>query len=156
MNEWILFSTASSIAVCSDVIFDILSSSRTMLQQYNAPSHWARETVALLSVKTPAFIPPSLWPPNSPDLNPVDHKAVILRNTRQRLATWKSCVNTSRIWDQFDQRVIDRAVQEWRIRLRACVKAKGSYFEQTLYTDSGNVDFGIIMFTSSCCNSLWV
>jgi len=31
-----------------------------------------------------------------------------------------------------DQRVIDRAVQECRIRLRACVKAKGGYFEQTL------------------------
>jgi len=34
------------------------------------------------------------------------------------------------VWDQLDQRVTDRAVQEWRIRLRACVKAKGGYFEQ--------------------------
>jgi len=31
------------------------------------------------------------------------------------------------VWDQLDQRV---TVQEWRIRLRACVKAKGGYFEQ--------------------------
>jgi len=32
------------------------------------------------------------------------------------------------VWDQLNQRVIDRAVLEWRIRLRACVKAKGGYF----------------------------
>ena len=25
-------------------------------------------------LNTPAFIPPTLWPPNSPDLNPVDYK----------------------------------------------------------------------------------
>jgi len=30
--------------------------------------------VELLKVKTPDSIPPKLWPPNSPDLNPVDYK----------------------------------------------------------------------------------
>ena len=30
------------------------------------------ETVDLLKRETPDFIPPSLWPSNSPDLNPVD------------------------------------------------------------------------------------
>jgi len=25
-------------------------------------------------METPEFIPPTLWPPNSPDLNPVDYK----------------------------------------------------------------------------------
>ena len=28
----------------------------------------------LLQWETPAFISPDLWPPNSPDLNPVDYK----------------------------------------------------------------------------------
>ena len=37
-----------------------------IFQQDNAPAHRATET--------PAFILPTLWPPNSPDLNPVDHK----------------------------------------------------------------------------------
>ena len=37
------------------------------------------------------------------------------------------------VWEQLYQRVTDRAsVQEWRIRLEACVKDKGSYFEHTL------------------------
>jgi len=43
-------------------------------QQDGAPAHRARETVELLKVKTPDFIPPNLWPPNSPNLNPVEYK----------------------------------------------------------------------------------
>ena len=33
-----------------------------------------RYTVRYLEQETPAFIPPDLLPPNSPDLNPVDYK----------------------------------------------------------------------------------
>ena len=43
-----------------------------IIQQDGAPSHRARETVALLTNETPDFINPTMWPPNSPDLNPVD------------------------------------------------------------------------------------
>jgi len=41
-----------------------------IFQQNGAPAHRARETVELLKKVTPDFIQPSLWPPNSPDLNP--------------------------------------------------------------------------------------
>ena len=37
------------------------------------PAHRAKETVALLTTETPYFIPPTLWPPNSRDLIPVDY-----------------------------------------------------------------------------------
>ena len=40
-------------------------------QQDSAPAHRARDTVELLLKETPDFIQPDLWPPNSPDLNPV-------------------------------------------------------------------------------------
>jgi len=46
----------------------------TSFQQDNAPVPRARETVEFLSCNTPDFIAPSLWPPNSPDLNPVDYQ----------------------------------------------------------------------------------
>ena len=36
-------------------------------------------------------------------------------------------------WDELDQRVIDTAVRQWRTRLRACIKAKGGYFEHNLF-----------------------
>jgi len=45
-----------------------------VFQQDSAPAHRARETVDLLTRQTPDFIPPTLWPPNSPDFNPVDYK----------------------------------------------------------------------------------
>jgi len=47
-----------------------------MFQQVSAPAHRARETIKLLQLEMPAFISPDLglWPPNSPDLNPVNYK----------------------------------------------------------------------------------
>ena len=43
-------------------------------QQDSAPVHRASSTVEFLRQETPNFIPPEMWPPNSPDLNPVDYK----------------------------------------------------------------------------------
>jgi len=45
-------------------------------QQDGAPAYRARETVELLKTRLGPtdFIPPNLWPQNSPDLNPVDYK----------------------------------------------------------------------------------
>ena len=45
-----------------------------VLQQDSAPAHKAHETIKLLQREMPAFISLDLWPPNSPDLNPVDCK----------------------------------------------------------------------------------
>jgi len=44
-----------------------------IFQQDGAPAHRARDTVAMLQRHTPEFIPPEMWPPNSPDLNPVHY-----------------------------------------------------------------------------------
>jgi len=44
-----------------------------VFQQDSIPSHHTKDTGALLDQETPDFILPALWPPNSPDLNPVDY-----------------------------------------------------------------------------------
>ena len=51
-----------------------------------APAHCARETVEVLCRETPDFISPDLWPPNRPDLNPVDYEiwAVMQHRVYQR------------------------------------------------------------------------
>ena len=36
------------------------------------------------------------------------------------------------VLDELDQRIIDKAIKQWRIRLRACIEAKGGHFEQKL------------------------
>ena len=85
---------------------------------------------------TPAFIPPDQWPPNSPDLNPMDYK--IWSIVQQRV--YQSRVhNVSEVkqrlmdvWHGMEQSVIDSAIDEWRLRLQACVRAKGGHFEQKM------------------------
>ena len=44
-----------------------------VFQQDSVPSHGAKDTVTPLEQETPNFTPPTLWSPNSPDLNLVDY-----------------------------------------------------------------------------------
>lgn len=105
-------------------------------QQDGAPAHRARETVELLKVETPDFIPPNLWPPNSPDLNPVDYKIWGVLQERVYKTSIKDVDELRRRideeWDKLEQRIIDKAVGEWRKRLRACVAAGGGQFEHKM------------------------
>ena len=41
--------------------------------QDSAPSHRSTSTQKFLGNETPTFVPCDAWPPNSPDLNPLDH-----------------------------------------------------------------------------------
>jgi len=100
-------------------------------QQDGAPAHRARDTVQLLTRETP-----SLWPPNSPDLNPVDYRVwgmlqerVYKENIRTLDELWQRITDE---WERMDQRIIDNAVKQWRQRLRACVSANGGHFEHLL------------------------
>ena len=36
------------------------------------------------------------------------------------------------VWHGMDQSIIDSTVDEWRLRLRACVRAKGGHYEHLL------------------------
>jgi len=36
------------------------------------------------------------------------------------------------VWRDVHQSIIDNAIDEWRMRLRACVQAKGGHFEHLL------------------------
>jgi len=106
-----------------------------VFQQDNAPAHRACETIELLTMETPEFIPPTFWPPDSPDLNPVDYKVspVMQQVYEKRIKdTYKlrACILIA--WDEMDQRIIDAAIRQWRTRLRTCIKAKGGHFEHTL------------------------
>ena len=102
---------------------------RNVLQQDDAPAHPAHDTVRFLEKLTPDFIPPTLWPPNSPDLNPVDYKIWDLLKER----IYKTKVRDveglrERILeacDELEQSVIDTSVNQWRERLSARVAAQG-------------------------------
>jgi transposase len=107
-----------------------------IFQQDGAPAHRARETVQFLERETPAFIPPTLWPPNSPDLNPVDYAVwgvmvqKVYRSKIRDVTELKQRILDA--WNELHQTTIDGAIAEWRKRLRACVSAKGGNFEHKL------------------------
>jgi hypothetical protein len=105
-------------------------------QQDSPPAHRAHETVALLKRETPDFITPLLWPPSSPDLNPVDYKvwSVLQERVYQTRIRDVSHLKERLVekWDKFDQSIVDRAVKQWRLRLKACVRADGGHFEHQL------------------------
>jgi len=59
--------------VNNDGIITSLRHYKFTFQQDGASAHRASETVQMLKQVTPDFIPPTLWPSSSPDLNPVDY-----------------------------------------------------------------------------------
>ena len=75
------------------------------------------------------------WPPNSPDLNPLDYHvwgAMLERYQMyfpkpKNLAELKNVLET--IWKDLPQEPIARAILAFRKRLNACVKVKDSHFE---------------------------
>jgi len=85
--------------------------------------HRAHETINLLRRETLDFIPPDLWPLNSPDLNPVDYKiwGIMQDGVYARKITsvdeLKQCISDE--WNKIDQQLNDSAVK----RLAACVSA---------------------------------
>ena len=82
-------------------------------QQDSALTHRARETVALLSAETPD-ISPQDWPPNSPDLNPVDYAIWgILQERVYRFQIRDVDHLKERLseeWRRFDQNIIDSLI----------------------------------------------
>ena len=99
-------------------------------------SHRAEDTVALLDQETPDFIPPAVWPPNSPDINRVDCtvwsvlQGRVYRTKISYVDELKRRINSK--WAARSPAVIVRAVGEWRQRLRACVRAGGEHSKYTL------------------------
>ena len=60
--------------------YDLLSEIREpsadlfVFEQDGAPAHSARDMVDLLTRETPDFIPPNIWPTNSPEWNLDDYQ----------------------------------------------------------------------------------
>jgi len=87
-----------------------------IFQQDTTLAHRVKETVDLLPTETPAFIPPTLWPPNSPNLNPVDYKVWLVLQEQ----VYKVKVNDvdelrqhiQTVWDELDQHIIDNAIKQ--------------------------------------------
>jgi len=84
------------------------------LQQDGAPSHTTRNTLTYLRRENVTFIEPDMWPPNSPDLNPVDYavwgalQQMVYQSRRfTTINQLKQAIVIE--WGKLSQRFIDRA-----------------------------------------------
>ena len=109
-----------------------------IFQQDSAPAHAARQTQEWLQQNTPDFITKDEWPPNSPDLNPLDYHVWGAMLERYRIHKPKPQNKTELkavleiIWADLPQAPIDKAILAFRKRLRACANADGGHFEHKL------------------------
>ena len=124
----------SSKGVVSSHFRNSTSTAATISFAEHAPSHRAKLTVEFLQQNVPNFIEPSVWPPNSPDLNPVDYavwgalQQAVYRSPIVSLVDLKNRVRTC--WASLDQQFINKAVDQWRPRLQAVIRAHGGHIEQ--------------------------
>src|SRR6218665_2061522 len=105
-----------------------------IFQQDGELMHRARDAVAFLERKVPDFISPTLWPPNSPDLNPIDNSIWrVLQEKGYRSTTANISVLVMRLTNERGrvvQSIMGAAIGQRRRRLSACVRGA----RQTLST----------------------
>jgi hypothetical protein len=109
-----------------------------IFQQDGAPAHTAKLAQGFIATNCSEFIGKDEWPPNSPDLNPLDYHVwgAMLERYKTFHPKPKNVDELKKvlllIWDQLSQDSINKAVLGFPKRLRACVKAGGGHFEHTL------------------------
>jgi len=113
------------------------------------------KTVRLLEQATAAFIPPDLWPPNSSNLEPVVYKiwGVVQERVYQ---SWVHSIDELKqrllhVWHVMDQSIIDSAVDEWHLRLHACVLAKGGCYEHLFWRYQYAYLYNYVTWNVLCC-----
>jgi len=79
--------------------------------------------VEFLERETPEFISPLLWPPNSPDLNPVDYSvwSILQKKVYKTRVTdlddLKHRIRIRTEWAKLYHAIIAAVVRQWRRRL---------------------------------------
>ena len=119
--------------VLSKLITDMrrISGNDYIFQQDGAKCHTSASTIQYLDENVPEYILPSHWPANSCDLNPLDYyvwsrlESIVYRMKIQSLDQLASRVRQA--WEQLPQDEINRAIDNFRPRLRALEKANGGH-----------------------------
>ena len=112
-----------------------------MVQRNPSPAHKAFETQEFLRHNCPDFIKVDThwrnadgeWPPNSPDLNPLDYAvwSILEEKACQKphpnIESLKRALKKA--WKEITWETVIKIVDDFPMRLKACVEAKGGHFE---------------------------
>ena len=104
-----------------------------VFQQDSAPAHKAKKTLDFLRREKIPFWPPSMWPPNSPDLAPLDYgiwpliSSAACRVRAGSVPIMKRRMNAA--WRHADQEKIRGISRKFRPRLEEMLAKNGSIIE---------------------------
>lgn len=101
--------------------------------QDGAPGHTSNKTQEWLKNNLAGFWPKELWPPSSPDINPLDYSVWGILDKRVR-ATHHNSVDSlkasiTREWDNMSTEYLIKACSRFRPRIEAIIAAGGGHIE---------------------------
>ena len=99
-------------------------------------SHTANETVRFLNQQRYlTLLQPNMWPPNSPDLNPVDY--CVWSALERNVYRGRRFENTMELkeailqeWEALSQAIINNAIDGFRYRVRLVIAENGQHIEK--------------------------
>ena len=105
-------------------------------QQDWAPAHGSKFTLDSMRQQKIDFLGKDLWPPYSPDLNPLDFSIWSILEQRA-CATTHTNINTlksalRKAWNGITSEELAACVTNFQKRLKACIRARGGHFESFL------------------------
>ncbi|UYV82607.1 hypothetical protein LAZ67_22000117 [Cordylochernes scorpioides] len=104
-----------------------------VFQQDSAPAHKAKKTQSWLTLNVPSHWGPDIWPPNSPDCNPLDYyvwgvvERYVNKAPHTTIQSVKKAVHT--VMTQMDKVIVAKACASFRTRLETVVANNGNYIE---------------------------
>ena len=102
-------------------------------QQDGAPSHMSRKTQVWCRANFMNFWSKEMWPPASPDLNPLDFNIWLILEAKACAKTQNNIeglkVSLKKAWAKIPQEKLCISVESFRGRLKRVVKAKGGHIE---------------------------
>jgi hypothetical protein len=107
-----------------------------IFHQDSAPSHVSNLTLNFLRSTPIHFIPPEDWPPNSPDIAPMDYsiwgfmKHKLQKKKVTTLIGLKKAIID--IWNNIPERLVKNTLKSWKKRVTLLIKNKGKQIEHLL------------------------
>ena len=101
-------------------------------QQDSDPKHTANKNIEFIEENVPNYISPTDWPPNSPDLNPIENIwGILCAKLEQKKYTsnqgFKKAIK--KVWKELPQEVIQNCIRHMDDKLRKVIKAKGGHIK---------------------------
>ena len=104
-----------------------------VFQQDSAPAHKAEVTQEWLAQSLHDHVTPNMWPPSSPDLNPMDYYVwgVVQKETNKRPHSTKESLKATilHVMGSLQEEPLIRACSWFRNRLEAVIEAEGGFIE---------------------------